>query len=115
MNLEDTTLLEDLKRVRDEAKVILDRDLPLVRDNGVQDSSQGCMVTYACNSFIGSEYACTSVDIGTLASSFVLDSVHDCTTDGIGQAEAKLGFQHDEIFDLNHTYDRLDDNSLILL
>ena len=83
--------------------------------HGVQDSSQGCMVTYACNSFIRSEYACTSVDIGTLASSFVLDSVHDCTTDGIGQAEAKLGFQHDEIFDLNDTYDKFDDNSLILL
>ena len=118
MNIEDTTLLNDIESVRNAARDILGEDFLVSRDGQVPVSGSSQLVTYACNSFFGSQAGCAAVDIGTHAIGHEgLDGVISSLGGGIGQAESELGLGHDEIFDIdyNDTYDKFDNHSLILM
>ena len=129
MNIEDTTLMEDIKSVREASQAVLgtnvifmglgsDAEEPLGGPGSDAERSFSPILTYACNSTLVPGYRCTAVDIGTHAISYDDEGVQDCCGTGIGHEEARLGLDYDKIFDITNDiddYDKFNDISLILL
>ena len=119
MNLEDTTLFDDIKTVREACQDVLgDQSVDQVQDGAVAGSSS--MVTYACNVSSDAVFSCRAVDVGTHAR-FDSDGVSCSVGDQIGEAEREIELDdemNDMFFDIdtNDTYyDKFNDDCLCLL
>ena len=119
MNLEDTTLFDDIKTVREACQDVLgDQSMGQVQDGAVAGSSS--MVTYACNVSSDAVFSCRAVDVGTHAR-FDSDGVYCSVGDQIGEAEREIELDdemNDMFFDIdtNDTYyDKFNDDCLCLL
>ena len=121
MNLEDTTLFDDIKAVREACQEVLREDLGLgqVQDVAVSDIPS-TMVTYACNVSSDPVFSCSAVDVGTHAR-FDNDEVSCSVGDQIGEAEREIELNdemNDMFFDIDtndNYYDKFNDNCLCLL
>ena len=122
MNLDDTTLLEDIKAVREASKIVLeDMDtLPQVASNAACFVPK-ILITYACNQTFSIDPVLLSsaVDIGTHAIRLDEADADACCRNEIGQVERDLRMNddlNDDIFDIND-YDetKFDDDYLLLL
>ena len=119
MNVEDTTLFEEIQLVRDACRKVLgDRDMVDVdKKTDVQIPSSNYIVTHACNSFLAPEFSCLAVDIGTHAIIDCDDAVENGLGAQVGGSETELELGYDEIFDIgnNNDYDTYENDYLCLL
>ena len=122
-NLDDTTIFEDIKAVREASKSILyGEETSSLAASNVATLGSHSLVTYACNAaFPDPLHRIAAVDFGTLAMSVDNTCSYDDYGMDIGRDEKEMkldiGF-NDKIFEID--YDDLndtiyDDKTLILL
>ena len=118
MNLEDTTLFDEIKAVHDASRLILgEEDVGGVQQDGTVSQS---LVTYACNSSVDPEFQLTAVDVGTHArfdACCTSSSCNGVVQIGDGENELQLGEDLDMMFfDIDDDYnDKFNDTCLCLL
>ena len=89
INLEDTTLFDDIKAVRKACQEVLGEGYDLVRAQDGSVAGSSSMVTYACNVSSDPVFSCNAVDVGTHAR-FDNDGVSCSVGDQIGEAEQEI-------------------------
>ena len=119
MNVEDTTLFEEIQSVRDTCRQVLGNAdmVDVQKKTVVKARSSNYIVTNACNSFLAPEFSCMAVDIGTHAILDCDDMLGGGVGAQLGGSETELGLPHDEIFNIenDNVYDTYENDYLCLL
>ena len=121
MSVDDTTLLDDIREVREAAEAILGDEILHVRmDTDKIDERFHKVTTCACNQLLhlDSVFSCAAIDICTHSRSSYDVHAIDGYRDEIWSGERQLQIESDyddEIFDIDNDYDKIYDDMIYLL